>query len=162
MRQTIFICLLASGLTLAGCSTTPDHTGSKPSTLESIPFVYRPDIQQGNIVTQEKFDQLQVGMSKKDVRRLLGTPLLVDVFHQDRWDYLYSMKKNNEAREQKTLSLFFENDALSRFDTDIEFDPEKDGVSTKETIVDVPDYVAPKKGLIERMLNTVGAEVQEE
>ena len=56
------------------------------------PLVYRMDIQQGNMVDQEMLDRLKPGMTKKDVKFILGTPLLIDPFHADRWDYVYSFE----------------------------------------------------------------------
>ncbi len=78
----------------------------------SFPGVYKLDIQQGNIVTQEAVDQLKPGMSKRQVRYLLGTPLLVDSFHEDRWDYFYSLKNHDDEYSQERLTLLFANDQL--------------------------------------------------
>lgn len=87
----------------------------------AIPGVYRIDIPQGNIITQEMLDQLKPGMSKSQVRFLLGTPLLVDVFHQDRWDYLYSYQPGGKDRLQRRVSVFFSDDKLTRLEGDVEF-----------------------------------------
>lgn len=72
---------------------------------------YRIDIQQGNVVSAEQFAQLKVGMTRDQVRFLLGTPLLTDVFHDRRWDYHYRMVKG-DTREvtARGLSLFFDAD----------------------------------------------------
>ncbi|RMG27455.1 MAG: outer membrane protein assembly factor BamE, partial [Gammaproteobacteria bacterium] len=66
--------------------------GGCTRTLERLPFVYRIDIQQGNVVTQEQIDQLRPGMTREQVRYLLGTPLVQDTFHPERWDYVYYFK----------------------------------------------------------------------
>lgn len=73
----------------------------------SFPGVYKLDVQQGNIITQDAVDQLDPGMSKRQVRFLLGTPLLVDSFNDDRWDYFYSLKNHNGDYSQERLTLFF-------------------------------------------------------
>ena len=78
----------------------------------AFPGVYRIDIPQGNIINQEMVDQLQPGMTKRQVRFVMGTPLVVDTFEQERWDYVYSVEKASEPRRQELLSLFFENDLL--------------------------------------------------
>jgi outer membrane protein assembly factor BamE len=74
--------------------------------------IYRPEVQQGNVVTQAMIDQLKVGMSRRQVRFILGTPLIEDPFHQDRWDYYYSRLSRNRGLERRTLSVFFKDDAL--------------------------------------------------
>lgn len=78
----------------------------------SFPGVYRLDVQQGNIITQEMVNQLKPGMSKRQVLFIMGTPLLVDSFNQDRWDYLYSLKNEEEEFSKERLTLFFTNDQL--------------------------------------------------
>ncbi len=79
----------------------------------SFPGVYRLDVQQGNIVTQSMVNQLKPGMDKRQVRYIMGTPLLMDSFEDDRWDYFYSFKngKNEYARER--LTLYFTDGRLS-------------------------------------------------
>jgi outer membrane protein assembly factor BamE len=74
--------------------------------------IYRVDVQQGNVVTQEMVDQLKIGMSRRQVRFILGTPLIEDPFHQDRWDYYYSRLSRRAGLEQRKLSVFFKDDAL--------------------------------------------------
>ena len=93
-----------------------------------FPGVYRIDIQQGNIVTQEMIDQLKPGMSKRQVRFIMGTPLILDTFEQGRWDYVHSMDKRGEPRTQEHVSLFFEKDVLVRISGD--FAPASSTVST--------------------------------
>ncbi len=70
--------------------------------------VYKIDIQQGNVVTQEQLNQLSAGMSAQKVRFIMGTPLLVDTFHSKRWDYYYSFKAGHQNREQRLVSLYFD------------------------------------------------------
>ena len=70
-----------------------------------IPFTYRQDIHQGNVVTQEMVDQLRPGMSQRQVAFVMGSPLLIDPFHEDRWDYLYSNQPGNDVRIQKNITL---------------------------------------------------------
>ena len=79
---------------------------------------YRIDIQQGNHVTQEMVAQLKAGMSKEQVRFVLGTPLLVDIFHAERWDYIYTRETTEGKREKRKLVIFFEDGRLARIDGD--------------------------------------------
>jgi outer membrane protein assembly factor BamE len=85
---------------------------------------YRPDVQQGNVVTREMVDQLAAGMTREQVRFLLGTPALVSVFHQDRWDYVYLLKRGKGSEVQsRRLTVHFKDNRVARFDSD-EMPPE--------------------------------------
>lgn len=82
--------------------------------------VYKIDIQQGNVVTQEVLDQLELHMPAKKVRFLLGSPTLIDVFHSKRWDYTYSFQSGWKSREQRHLTLFFDKEErLVRVEGDV-------------------------------------------
>jgi outer membrane protein assembly factor BamE len=87
--------------------------------LSGCGLVHKIDIQQGNLIEPEAVSKLELGMSTQKVRYLLGTPLIMDVFHRQRWDYVYSLQVGGEKREQQRLTLFFENDALVKADGDI-------------------------------------------
>ncbi|MFW5444318.1 MAG: outer membrane protein assembly factor BamE [Methylococcaceae bacterium] len=80
--------------------------------MNNLPGVYSLEIQQGNIINQEMIDQLRPKMTKRQVLYIMGSSMLVDVFHQKRWDYLYSEQPGGETRKQKRLSLFFLGDEL--------------------------------------------------
>ena len=77
-----------------------------------FPGVYRINIEQGNIVTQDLVDQLQPGMSKRQVRFILGTPLVEDTFNQDRWDYVYVKRNGQDILEESRLTVEFDGDSL--------------------------------------------------
>ena len=83
-----------------------------------FPGVYKIGIPQGNIITQIMVDQLRPGMTKRQVIFVMGTPLVRDPFHQDRWDYIYSYQPGGGERGQERLSVFFANDELLRFTGD--------------------------------------------
>ena len=77
--------------------------------------VYRPDIQQGNLLTVEDTDQVQVGMSRSQVRFLLGTPMISDPFAPQRWDYVYRMQYGRGGRvDSAHFVVFFEDDKVTR------------------------------------------------
>lgn len=78
-----------------------------------FPGIHRVEVQQGNIITQEMVDQLRPGMTKSQVRYIMGTPLLADSFHQDRWDYYYSIKKADGKETQEQVILLFSDDRLT-------------------------------------------------
>jgi outer membrane protein assembly factor BamE len=83
-----------------------------------FPGVYKIDIQQGNIITQEMIDQLRPGMTKRQVTFVMGTPLIRDPFDQDRWDYVYNYQPGGGERGQERVTMFFENDLLTHFTGD--------------------------------------------
>jgi outer membrane protein assembly factor BamE len=86
--------------------------------------VYVPDVQQGNVITQEMVNQLKVGMNRRQVQFILGTPLIMDPFHQDRWDYYYSLKRGKKYRAKRTLSLFFKGDELTEIRGNVRVKPQ--------------------------------------
>ena len=97
--------LLLSVLALAGC-------------------VYRIDIQQGNLVDQENIDQVEVGMSRSAVQFLLGTPMVADSFHQERWDYPYYLKRGRSRDiERRWFIVYFEGDQVVRLERDLTLQP---------------------------------------
>ncbi|MEO8145937.1 MAG: outer membrane protein assembly factor BamE [Betaproteobacteria bacterium] len=75
---------------------------------------YRMVIQQGNFISQEMVAQLKPGMTKEQVRFILGTPLVTDIFHADRWDYVFFRELANGKRDQRNLSVVFEKEKLVR------------------------------------------------
>ena len=86
--------------------------------------VYRANISQGNFVAQEDLEQLEVGMTRSQVRFLLGTPMIDDPFHRDRWDYVYYLKiGRDDATRTRWVSVFFENDIVSEIRRDQQLDP---------------------------------------
>jgi outer membrane protein assembly factor BamE len=89
-------------LALAGCAR-----------LE-FPWVYKVSVQQGNILDQEDIDKLELGMTKRQVQFVLGSPLLVDTFAQNEWHYYYSRRDGKGAETLKTLTIYFENDRYAR------------------------------------------------
>ena len=74
------------------------------------------DIRQGNLVTSEMRDKLKLGMSRAQVRAVLGTPLINDAFHANRWDYAYRLEQDNKLIEQQRMAVYFDGDALARIE----------------------------------------------
>ncbi len=104
--QKILITLVVLPLILAGCA-------------------HKIEIQQGNVVTQSQLAQLRPGLDRRQVRALLGSPLLIDAFHPDRWDYYYSSSKAFELQERYHLKVFFSGDQVTRFEKKGEFPTEE-------------------------------------
>jgi outer membrane protein assembly factor BamE len=91
---------------LQGCTSAPD--------LFFFPGVHRIAIQQGNILDTEKFEQLTIGMSRTQVQFVMGTPLIMDSFDLDRWDYMYSLRLPDGVTANRGVTLYFENNQLAR------------------------------------------------
>jgi len=112
LRPALFIVACSGALILTGCQSI---RGWAPTFVQP----YRPDVQQGNVVTREMVDQLRESMTRDQVRFLLGTPLLTSVFHTDRWDYVYYLQRGKgDEVQQRRLVVFFKNDRLERFQSD--------------------------------------------
>jgi outer membrane protein assembly factor BamE len=101
----IFCAALSVGI--SGCALPTDYV---PSFVKPYKF----DIQQGNFVTEQDVAKLKVGMNKDQVRFILGTPLLNDPFHSNRWDYVYRLQKANGQVAQSRYTVIFENNTLAR------------------------------------------------
>ena len=101
-------------LALSGCSTRL----SSPETLFGIIQPYQIDVVQGNVVTQEVMAQIQPGLGRNQVREILGSPLLADPFHADRWDYVFTIHRQGVPKQQRSVTVFFKGDVVERFDAD--------------------------------------------
>ena len=101
--------------------------------------VYRIDVQQGNVLSEDMLAQLSPGMERRKVRFLLGTPMLTDTFNQDRWDYIYTYSRGGGIVEQRRVTLFFEDDRLERIEGDVHRGDGRREVTRGETLVLVPE-----------------------
>jgi outer membrane protein assembly factor BamE len=77
---------------------------------------YRPDIQQGNFVSREMMEQVKVGQTRDQIKFILGTPLLTDAFHADRWDYPFYLARGNGELTSARVTIYFKNDVVERFE----------------------------------------------
>ena len=159
MRKLLTYCLTGATLLLAGCSTMEQVGDAVPAALENTPLMFKPDIQQGKVVDQGVINRLRPGMSKSQVNYLMGSPMLVDLFHLDRWDYVYTMKRGKQQRTQQRVTLYFEDDQLVRIEGDLRPGTEETATELQEAqVYDVPDNDGPGRGIFSRALNTVGLE----
>ncbi len=106
-----FFLFVASTLLLAGCAYKPNFIHE-----------YKIDVQQGNVLTQDMVAQLKPGQTREQVRFILGSPLITDAFHRQRWDYVYHFRDGStRAVQQRKFSVFFGDDGrLSRVAGDVE------------------------------------------
>jgi len=101
----------AALLALAACTslqTTDNFLG--------VITPYRIDIVQGNVVTKEQAEQIKPGMTRNQVRDILGSPMLTDIFHADRWDYVFTIRRQGTEPQRRTIVAYFEGDALKRLE----------------------------------------------
>ena len=111
-------------LVLAGCSLVPH-------------VLYRIDVQQGNVVTDEMVEKLKPGMTKSQVLFVMGSPLIIDAFRDNRWDYVYLFHKRGDLVEQKRLTIFFDGDRLANIENYLQF--------SKEPVESKPAATSPDK-----------------
>ena len=122
---------LLMGLGIGGCTTSVDEV--QRNWMNSIFRPYVPDIVQGNFISSEQYSKLTVGMSREQVRQILGTPLLADYFHANRWDYIFEYKRARQViGKERRVTVFFEDDKVVKFDgdalpTEVEMVAEIDG-----------------------------------
>lgn len=144
VRAPLVAALVCASLTLSGCAVWRDLTGpaapvdaakasgadaanaanagaqtTQSSRLQKFLWVfspYRPDIQQGNFVSQEMLAQLKVGQTREQVMFILGTPLLTDMFHADRWDYPFYLARGDGELTTSRVTIYFKDNQVEKFD----------------------------------------------
>ncbi len=147
--KIIYLLLLIT-FTLSGCTRSFDGGFTTP-------LLYKIDIQQGNVIEQDMLDKLKPGMDKEQVRFIMGTPVIIDPFHSERWEYIYSYQKGGGVREQRYITLHFVDEKLSYITGDIEAGSpvtDDDGIVIDETMV-VPDSEKNGEGFFEKLWDAV-------
>ena len=120
--------VLAAGAVLAGCGTVDGATRRFANAITP----YRVEVVQGNFVSSEQVELLKPGMSRQQVREILGTSLLSDVFHNNRWDYVFTIRRQGVDPQERRLTVFFNGELMDRFEGD-EMPSEEDFVATLDT-----------------------------
>ena len=117
-RFTTPVCC-AAALALGGCSTFSTLTNQPASAKGFLAWIapYKPDIVQGNVVTTEQIAQVKPGMTRLQVREILGTPLISDPFHAQRWDYVFTMKRQGFENQQRAFFVLFDGDSVQQVDS---------------------------------------------
>jgi outer membrane protein assembly factor BamE len=149
MRKLLILICISALPPLAGCSNDPIAV--------RLPWVYRIDIQQGNVISQNEINQLEPGMSQRQVLFIMGTPAIADPFHAGRWDYVYLFEpgETGAETEHQQISLFFENDRLVRLMGD--FRPETDAPRPdRQVTVTVPPQQRGGDGILTRFWHWLG------
>lgn len=119
---------------LAGCANMPD--------IAALMTPYRIDVRQGNFITPQMVAQLKPGQTRDQVRFILGTPLVTDPFHADRWDYIYRLTPGHGTPTQQRVSVYFAEGKLTRFDGDVPANATPTPVAAIDRVVEI----GPKAG----------------
>jgi outer membrane protein assembly factor BamE len=106
--------LAAACAILAGCSTFNSATGR----IGGLVTPYKVEVVQGNFVSKEQKEALQLGMPRNQVRDILGSPLVTSVFHADRWEYVFTIRRQGQEPQQRKLTVFFKGNELTKIDSD--------------------------------------------
>ncbi len=152
MRKLLTSISVIASIFLVACSSDP--------VVNNLPFVYRIDIQQGNVVNQEMVNQLRVGMTKRQVQFILGAPMLIDPFHAERWDYVYIYSPGSDGTNPATLqrvTLEFENDRVARITGNLLPDPQPDTIPpNRQVTVVVPPQERESVGILTKLWRWMG------
>ncbi len=124
-------------LAITGCTTAVDET--QRAWMNKIFRPYVPDMVQGNFISSEQYEKLQVGQTREQVRQILGTPLLASYFHANRWDYVFEFKRAGQrVGKERHVTVFFEGDKVVKF--------EGDALPTEvELVAEIDDYAKNKR-----------------
>jgi outer membrane protein assembly factor BamE len=106
--------LAAACAALSACSSLNNVTGR----IAGLVTPYKVEVVQGNFVSKEQKDALQVGMPRAQVRDILGSPLVTSVFHADRWEYVFTIRRQGQEPQQRKLTVFFRGDELVKVESD--------------------------------------------
>ena len=124
-------------LGVGGCSSAVNET--QRAWMNTLFRPYVPDVVQGNFISSEQYAKLQLGMSREQVRQILGTPLLASYFHANRWDYVFEFKRAGQrVGKERHVTVFFDGDKLVKF--------EGDALPTEvELVAEIDNYAKSKR-----------------
>jgi outer membrane protein assembly factor BamE len=120
--------IAASLVGLCGCQSLQSSDN-----LLGIVTPYKIEVVQGNVITKEQTDAVKPGMSRNQVRDILGSPLLTDVFHADRWDYVFTIKRQGAEPQRRSVVVLFDGEVMKSIDTGGELPTERDFVASIDT-----------------------------
>jgi outer membrane protein assembly factor BamE len=152
MKKLAVLCF--SLIFLAACSRSFDGG-------YNVPLLYKVDIQQGNVIEQDMINKLRPGMDKNQVKFIMGTPVIVDPFHNDRWEYIFSFQEGGGIREQRHITLHFNDDEILTHvsgDIEVSYVPRVENeIVTEDEAIIVPEgsYKKEEKGFFGRIWDKV-------
>jgi outer membrane protein assembly factor BamE len=128
MRPTFFLLPLSFVICLTGCASLQSSDN-----FLGVVTPYRVEVVQGNVVTKEQIDAVKPGMARQQVRDILGSPLLTDVFHADRWDYVFTIRRQGAEPQARRVVAMFDGDKLKSVDGGGDLPAERDFVASIDT-----------------------------
>jgi len=128
MRSPFAFLSLAVLAALAGC-----HSLQSSDNFLGVVTPYRVEIVQGNVVTKEQAEAIKPGMTRTQVRDILGSPLLTDAFHADRWDYVFTIRRQGAQPQRRSIVVLFDGETLKSIDTGGELPAEREFVASIDT-----------------------------
>jgi len=139
MKKLLIVITCFATLGLGACSS-------------KMQLVHKIDVQQGNVITQDEVNQLKPGMSRRQVQFIMGSPMIADVFHQDRWDYIYRMQPGYGEPTSEHVTLYFRDDSLERITGTLH---PREGLSTadarpRQVTLEVPPEERIPPGILSR------------
>ena len=131
---------------MSACSTAVDDTQRAWANKIFQPYV--PDVVQGNFISSEQYSKLQLGMTREQVRQIMGTPLLADYFHANRWDYVFEFKRDGQKiAKDRRVTIFFDENKVVKFDGD--------ALPTEvELVAEIDNYAKTKRSFWQRITGT--------
>ena len=125
-----FLCVpLLATLALAGCQSLQSSDN-----FLGVLTPYRLEVVQGNVITKEQAALIRTGMSRSQVRDVLGSPLLADAFHADRWDYVFSIRRQGTEPQLRRVMVLFEGDVLTKFEGASDLPGEREFVASIDSV----------------------------
>ena len=134
MQKLLIILVMFGAVALSGCGSL------------RFPGVFRIDVGQGNLITQDMVDKLRVGMTPRQVRYVMGSPMVDDTFNPNRWDYLYNLETGKGLLIENHLVLYFEGERLARIDKAEYKDPDQLRNQVLEQMGIKPDQAKTETG----------------
>jgi outer membrane protein assembly factor BamE len=113
-RATRLAMAVAAGMAASACGSLDSVSNRLAGSITP----YKVEVVQGNFVSKEQVEALKPGMTRQQVRDILGTPLVTSVFHADRWDYVFTLKRQGTQAQERKLAVFFKDNLLERFEGD--------------------------------------------
>lgn len=150
ISRTALLPLTALSALLGGCSSLPslsDLTSITGEKMMGIVTPYRVEVVQGNVLTKELVAKVKPGMPRAQVRDLLGSPLLTDAFHEDRWDYVFTIQRQGALPQNRKVVALFDGDKLKSLEVPDDLPAERDFVTAINTFK--PTGPVPKLSLSE-------------
>ncbi len=137
--RLVFLAL--AGLCLSACSSLDGTSGR----VAGLITPYRAEVVQGNFISKEQKEALQIGMPRAQVKDILGSPLVTSAFHADRWDFVFTIRRQSAQPQQRRLSVFFKGDELAKVESDELISEEEfvTSLSAGRTLGKVPVLVIP-------------------